>query len=175
MQLLCRLEATLSTLILFFSHLLLLYIKPTWQDPNHKTTHTPSTVTVSWFQSTQTVWFRGSVNGRLWRLILWGYLYSGKFCSLAALSGSCHWNTNEVCVYPELRPYSVARWSHICSKGIQAKWNRCHATVLNLFLHGYPWHLTIPKTPFRPIYCRQYRLVQIWEICLTEHGYKTIS
>lgn len=75
---LCTLET-----IVFFSFGATVHKACTACNPNHKTTRTPSTVctTVSWFQSTQTVWFRGSVNGRLWRLILGGYLFRGKFYS----------------------------------------------------------------------------------------------
>lgn len=57
--------------------------------------HTPSTVcaTVSWFESSQTVWFRGSVNGRLWGLIPrevggGGLSVWRRVPLLAALSGS---------------------------------------------------------------------------------------
>lgn len=61
--------------IVFFSFVTTVHKARVARNPNHKTTHTPSTVTVSWFHSIQTVWFRGSVNGRLQRLIRWGYLF----------------------------------------------------------------------------------------------------
>lgn len=73
---------TLDTIV-FFSFGTAAHKACAARNPTHKQRPKPSTVcaTVSWFQSTQTVWFRGSVNGRLWRLIHGGYLFRGKFYS----------------------------------------------------------------------------------------------